>query len=65
MGIHISSADRSVAVTDRDIDRFTRIALTRVDCIGTEDNISKCPRASSGFCHNPGAGVICFGNLLN
>ena len=65
MGIHISSADRSVAITDRDVGRFTQVALTRVDCIGTEDNINECPKASSGFCPNPGAGVICIGNLLN
>ena len=70
MRLHInllSSADRTVAITDRDIGSFTQIALARVDCIGTEDNINKCPKASSGFCPNPGAGVICphIGTLLS
>ena len=67
MGLHISSADKSVVVTDKIVGRFTQIALTRVDCIGTEDNINKCPKASSGFCPNAGAGVICphIGTLLS
>ena len=62
MRLHInllSSADRTVAITDRDIGRVTQIALARVDCVGTEDNINKCPKDSSSFCPNPGAGVIC------
>ena len=67
MRLHISSADRSVAITDRDIGRFTLIALTGVDCIGTENNINKCPKASHRVCLNPGAGVICpyIGTLLS
>ncbi len=65
--IILSSADRSVVITDRDIGSSTQIALIRVDCSGTEDNITECPKETRGFCPNPGAGVICpyIGNLLS
>ena len=60
MRLYICSADGSVAIADKDIGSFPpRIVLSRVDCIGTEDDITKCPQDNSVFCHNPGAGVIC------
>ena len=67
--LYISTADRDVVVTDKDIGRDPPpILLKRVDCMGTEDDISKCPQDNSNsvFCRNPGAGVICsyIGNLL-
>ena len=68
MRLYISTAGRDVLVTDKDIGRDPPpILLKRVDCTGTEDDISKCPQDNSVFCRNPGAGVICSytGNLLN
>ena len=55
-----SSVDGNVAISDKDIgSSLPQIVLSRVDCIGTEDDITKCPQDNSVFCHNPGAGVIC------
>jgi hypothetical protein len=65
----ISSADKSVVITDRDIGSSTQIGLTSVGCIGTEEDITKCSKTiwPRGFCPNLGAGVICpyIGNLLS
>ena len=33
--------------------------LVRVDCVGTEINISQCPQDIGGTCIKPGAGLIC------
>ena len=33
--------------------------LLRVDCIGTEMNISQCPQDNGVTCIEPGAGLIC------
>ena len=35
------------------------LLLNRVDCIGTEDNITQCPRDDTHGCLNTAAGVIC------
>ena len=60
------SAGGSVAIADKDIgSSLPRIVLSRVDCIGTEDDITKCPQDNSVFCANPGAGVICPRNSNN
>ena len=33
--------------------------LSGLDCIGTEKNLSQCPRKNRDFCIKLGAGVIC------
>ena len=33
--------------------------LNRVDCVGTEENITQCPRDDSHVCLQTAAGVIC------
>ena len=68
MRLYKSTADRGVVVTSKDIGRDPPpVVLKRVDCMGTEDDISKCPQDNSVFCRKPGAGVICsyIGNLHN
>ena len=46
--------------TDRSISRDPpSIGLEKVDCIGTEDDITQCPQDDSHQCINVGAGVIC------
>ena len=62
----LSLTDKSVVVTDKDIGRGQpRITLRNVECVGTEANITQCPRENSQrICFSLGAGVICpFGNI--
>ena len=48
------------------------LLLNRVNCVGTESNISQCPVDNNHICINDGGGVICplfngnyFNNLCN
>ena len=46
--------------TDKVAGRYSPpLLLNRVDCVGTEDNITQCPRDDTHECLNTAAGVIC------
>ena len=50
----ILATDRSITGRNPDF-----IPLRKVDCAGTEDNITQCPRDDTHTCLDSGAGVVC------
>ena len=50
----ILATDKSIIGSNPDF-----VLLTKVDCAGTEDNLTQCPRDDTHTCLNPGAGVVC------
>ena len=52
-------ADGTALATTSSIGTNTLTFLMRVDCVGTEINISQCPQDNNHICIEPGAGVIC------
>ena len=56
---HEYCADGTALATISSTGLNTLMFLVRVDCVGTEMNISQCPQDNSRTCIAPGAGVIC------